>query len=174
MVSRTLDEIWGWYLRPGLFLSSTTQTIALHLLNGYHRYLCGVSSSTTSPFQSFPGVKPACYFGGQSPNQHSCCVPVTLPAAQNLCSHPFSINCFSLEKQAISSPSWQHSHEEIPPPQPQPQGQSHNPSSSCIRPFPHLLGLLCSPQPITPGEPLAPFFLLQQQLFEFHPKSTLA
>lgn len=103
-------------------------------------------SSTTSPFQSFQGVKPVCYFGAQSPNQHSCCVPVTLPAAQNLCSHPFSINCFSLEKQAISSPSWQHSHEEIPPPQPQPQGQSHNPSSSCIRPFPHL-GSCARPSP---------------------------
>lgn len=43
--------------------------------------------------------------------------------------------------------------------------------------FPICSGSCCSPQPITPGEPLAPFmclfFLLQEQLFEFHPKSTL-
>lgn len=74
----------------------------------------------------------------------------------------FVAPCF--EKQTVSSPSWQRSHEEIPALQP------HHPSFSRVTLLPHLPG-----PALTPGEPLAPFlrlfFLLR--LLEFHPKLTL-
>lgn len=130
-------------------------------------------------YPTFKSLKQACYF--RPHNSKVPLVPCLSDAAYNigedLCSHPSSISCFCLEKQAVSSPYWQSSHEEIPPPKPDYEASHTILPSLGSRCFPICSGSCCSPQPITPGEPLAPFlclfFLLQEQLFEFHPKITL-